>query len=923
MSNGAPPTAVRTRRETKHLAIVCEPGSYAAQHADDVARHAEHALQGILELLKIPGETLLRPHRITVVAGDTILRSGGPNGTGSDGLPNDGRRVNGARGGSVDALDADPAGSMSDLTTDIVTTVYTASTPAPGLGEHLARVVVHRLTAAVPLEDRQNDATTGTAEAQRFFIDGAARYLAHQAVHGGMSEPPELAGAQRLCLETAARRKWRLPVYQAMMRGPDAVDESELYLALQEVFSAYLVGRDGIGEFLRFLAGVRRDPNHSAEIIYGKTLELLEVEWIVALRGGAGRRMVSLWEFLHRVWRYLRPYPWRQVECVALMLIGSISTQVTPYQLRNLVDLLNNDTAKADPWGYGLAQLLWILMIMVISGLLNICSVIRLVYVVNVLGQNILRDLRVAYIDRINGLPVSYFAGSRTGDLMARFTSDMSHLADPLARTTAYSLYYIILIVISFFGLIGLSWQLTLAVLLVVPAYVLISRAIGPALQRVNRGRQERLAQINSHLEEMVISHPAVLIFNLQRFMRRRTSPEIHEFRRIEIKSDFLSAVFTEASDIADLVASRVVWLAGGALVLAQFDPSMRAMVGVMTVGTVVGFSNLMGRFVTPIHRMGSIYASVAVAAASLRRIEEVLTQPPEDLDVPVGGTDEPPTLSDRLTMENIDFAYGMTPTLQDISVSIPSGSSAAFVGPTGAGKTTLVNMIPRFYEPAAGVVRIDGRDIREFSLPALRSRIALVSQDNYLFSGTVRDNIAFGKLDATDEDIVAAARAAQIHDFIMSLPAGYDSVIGERGSRFSGGQRQRLAIARALLRDAPILILDEATSALDAETEHEVLEELAAVTVGKTVISITHRLALAMRSDVIYVLDKGRIVQTGTHDELLTQPGLYRKLFEDQNESLLKAGLVPSLRMGGGSEATAGSGDAGDAPAAPTPTRV
>jgi ABC-type multidrug transport system fused ATPase/permease subunit len=469
--------------------------------------------------------------------------------------------------------------------------------------------------------------------------------------------------------------------------------------------------------------------------------------------------------------------------------------------------------------------------------------------------------------------------------------------------------------------LIGLSWQLTLAVMLVVPAYILISRGIGPPIQRVNRGRQERLAQINSHLEEMVVSHPAVLIFNLQRFMRRRTSPEIHEFRRIEIKSDFLGAVFTEASDIADLVASRIVWLVGGALVLAQFDPSAKAMVGVITVGTVVGFSNLMGRFVTPIHRMGSIYASVAIAAASLRRIEEILNQLPENLDVPVDGTDEPPAVSEGLSMESIDFAYGLTPTLQDISVKIPAGTSAAFVGPTGAGKTTLVNMIPRFYEPSGGVVRIDGRDIREFALPALRSRIALVSQDDYLFNGTVRDNIALGRLGATDEQIVKAAKAARIHGFIMSLPAGYDTVIGERGGRLSGGQRQRLAIARALVRDAPILILDEATSALDAETEHEVLEELATATAGKTVISITHRLALAMRCDVIYVLDQGKIIQIGTHDELLIQPGLYRKLFEDQNESLLKAGLVPNLRMGAGSDGPVGAGDPGDAPTTSTPT--
>jgi ABC-type multidrug transport system fused ATPase/permease subunit len=207
--------------------------------------------------------------------------------------------------------------------------------------------------------------------------------------------------------------------------------------------------------------------------------------------------------------------------------------------------------------------------------------------------------------------------------------------------------------------------------------------------------------------------------------------------------------------------------------------------------------------------------------------------------------------------------------------------------------------MIPRFHEPSAGRVTIDGRDVREFSLPALRSRIGLVAQENFLFNATIRENIAMGKLDATDDEIVRAAKSARIHDFIMALPSGYDTIIGERGSRLSGGQRQRLAIARALLRDAPILILDEATSALDAETEAEILDELAEVTRGKTTISITHRLALAMRADRIHVMEAGRIVESGTHDELMARGGLYKKLFEDQNEML----LAPGARRNGTSD--------------------
>jgi ATP-binding cassette, subfamily B, bacterial len=866
MNDGGPALAAGTRRETAHLAVVCEPGSFAERNFAAVAADVERVFGRILKTLKIPSEAMLRPHRIVVVARDST--------------------------GASESV-------SSDLEADIITVSYGPNGAPSELGEHFARIVLHRLTAAITSDDRQSEAQSGTSEAQRFFTEGAARFIAHQAASGSRHQPPELLEAERTCVDAASQQKWRLPLYQAVVRGPDAVGDERLYGAMQESFGAYLVDRDGLHEYLRFLAGARRDPNHSAEIIYGKTLELLETEWIQALRGDIGRKLISLWGFLKKVWPWLKPYPWRQLECIALMLIGSISTQVTPYQLRNLIDLFSTEEVKTDPWEFGLTRISWILFVMIVAGVFNLCSIVRLVYVVNVLGQNILRDMRLQYIDKINGLNAGYFSRMRTGDLMARFSSDMARLADPLARTTAYSIYYLILIFVTFWGLVFLSWQLTLALLVVVPTYLMIGKVLGPKLQRVTRGRQERLAQVNSHLEEMVIAHPVIQIFNLQRFMRRRMNPEVEEFRRVEIRGDFLRAVFEEASDIADLLHFRLVLMIGSVLVLANYDPVVAAITGTTTIGTVIGFNNLMARFVNPIHRLGILYSGMAVAAAALRRIEEVLVQEPEDHGVPIGGTTEAPVVREGIAYEGVDFAYGLTPTLQDVSVKIPAGTSAAFVGPTGAGKTTLVNMLPRIYDPSSGTVKIDGRDIQEYALPSLRSRLALVSQETALFNATVRDNIRMGKLEATDDEIVAASKAACLHEFIMSLPAGYDTMVGERGNRFSGGQRQRLAIARALLRDAPILILDEATSALDAETEHEILEELSAVTAGKTVISITHRLALAMRSDVIYVLDQGKIVESGNHDQLLEHHGLYRKLFEDQNEALLQSGLLPTNGMG------------------------
>ena len=878
MGTGAPALASSSRHESAHFVLLCPPGSYADQHADALILEAERALKRIVRALQLRDDVALVPRKIILRAQEAIED---PAGTG--------RLLT--------------VGSSSQPDSDTVSTVYRPDSPAVGLAEHLARVVLHRAVEGPPDGARRNGALVGSAQVQRFFIEGVARYLAHQQRSGRswLSNPPwrdpklgtpdsGLAAEQR-CFDEAARESWRLPLYQAVTSGAGDGIDADLYAAMQEAFGGYLFERDGPREFLRFLAGARGDPNQSAEVIYGKSLELLEAEWLTGLRRGVGRKVVSLWEFIRLVWPYIRPYPWRFLECLGLIFISGILSQVSPFQFRNLIDLLGNDQAKADPWGYGLSQVLYIVGVLVGVGLVHISSVVRLVYVVNILGQNVLRDLRLAYIHRVNMLPAGYFGQMRTGDLMARFTSDMGRLADPLARTTTYSIYYIVMIVITTMSLILMSWQLTLVLLVVLPTYIALSRTLGPIIQRATRGRQERLAQINGHIQEVIFAHPIIQLFNLQHYLRRRMTPEIHEFRRVEIKADFLRAVFEEISDIADLITSRMVWTIGAVLVLASYDRTVAAVIGSTTIGTVVGFNLLMSRFLPSIHRLANSYASVAVAAASLRRVEEVLKQEPESLDVPANGTAEPPAVRHGIDIERVSFAYRTEPVLKDISVTIPAGSSTAFVGPTGAGKTTLVNMVPRFYDPDSGSVKIDGRDIREYALPALRGQMALVSQENFLFNATVRENIAMGKLGATDDEIIAAARAARIHHFIINLPSGYDTIIGERGTRLSGGQRQRVAIARALVRNAPILILDEATSALDAETEHEILEELAETTRGKTTISITHRLALAMRADTIHVMEAGEIVQSGSHDELMAKGGLYKRLFEEQNEFLLATG--------------------------------
>jgi ABC-type multidrug transport system fused ATPase/permease subunit len=529
------------------------------------------------------------------------------------------------------------------------------------------------------------------------------------------------------------------------------------------------------------------------------------------------------------------------------------------------------------------ARILRLVLALLGANLISAGTQVLLVYYVNVLGQNVLRDFRLRYLDRVNGLSATNFNRTSTGDLQARFLSDLVRLADPMTQIVSYSIYHIVFLVAVVWAMFLLSWQLTLVLIAASPLYVAIAAWLGPKLQRATRTRQERLAQLNSDLKQMVDAHPLIQIGNLQRFLRRRSEPGIEHSRRIEIRTDFYTGLFAETLSMVDQFFAKLVYLVGG--ILAVF--------GIITVGTILAFVTQTQRGIARMHSLLNIYRYVALSAAVLQRVEEVLKFEVEPLDhEPEGArlrSNGRP--SSTVEFDGVWFSYnGADQILRDVTLKIPAGGNVAFVGPTGSGKSTLVSMVPRFYDPTRGEIRIDGVPTTSIPLTTLRAEIGMVSQDTFLFNMSIRENIGLGKLGATDEEIEAAAKRARIHNFIMSLPSGYHTLVGERGSRLSGGQRQRLAVARALLRNPSILILDEATSALDAETEREILDELEESTRDKTVISVTHRLTLAMRCDRIFVVDQGEIVEAGTHAELMLRKGVYRKLFEDQNHIILEA---------------------------------
>jgi len=661
-------------------------------------------------------------------------------------------------------------------------------------------------------------------------------------------------------------------------------------------------------EFIRETAG--GDISYASAVAYGKYIEGLTVEWIeFQLKLGTGRKTVGWLHFLKRSLPYFRPYPGLVAWCMALVFITSIVAQFSPFLIRDITDTIalqpDAPAVTQEPWtDLGLAmegvahflgqdpdevrliktaRIIRLVLALLGANLLAAGTQILLVYYVNVLGQNVLRDFRLRYLDRVNGLSATNFNRTSTGDLQARFLSDLVRLADPMTQIVSYSIYHIVFLIAVIWAMFLLSWQLTLVLVVASPLYIAIAAWLGPKLQRATRARQERLAQLNADLKQMVDAHPLIQIGNLQRFLRRRSEPGIEHSRRVEIRSDFYTGLFAETLQMVDQFFGKLVYLVGG--ILAVF--------GIITVGTILAFVTQTTRGISRMHSLLNIYRYVALSAAVLQRVEEVLKFEVEPLEetperAPIRPNWQP---SSTVQFDGVWFSYnGADQILRNVSLEIPAGDSVAFVGPTGAGKSTLVNMVPRFYDPTEGEIRIDGVPTTNIALPALRAEIGLVSQDTFLFNMTIRENIGLGKLGATDDEIITAAKRARIHEFIMSLPSGYHTLVGERGSRLSGGQRQRIAVARALLRNPSILILDEATSALDAETEREILEELDEVTRDKTVISITHRLALAMRADRIYVVDRGEIAESGTHAELMVNGGVYRKLFDDQNQIIIAA---------------------------------
>jgi ATP-binding cassette, subfamily B, bacterial len=572
---------------------------------------------------------------------------------------------------------------------------------------------------------------------------------------------------------------------------------------------------------------------------------------------------------VRRILTLFKPYRARLAVVGVLVAASSLATVATPFLLKETLDV-------AIPQGRtGLLSLLALGMILsaVLSGVFGVLQTL----ISTTVGQRVMHDLRTAVYGRLQRMSLAFFTRTRTGEVQSRIANDIGGMQATVTSTATSLVSNFTSVVATIIAMVALDWRLTVVSLLLLPVFVWISRRVGNERKKITTQRQKQMAAMAATVTESLSVSGILLGRTMGRSdsLTRSFSEESEQLVDLEVRSNMAGRWRMAVIGIVMSAMPAVIyWAAGVTLQLGGPDVSL---------GTIVAFVSLQQGLFRPAVSLLATGVQIQTSLALFQRIFEYL-----DLPIDITERDNPVHLDQikgEVRFEKVVFRYdndddkAVRPVLDGIDVTVPAGGSLAVVGPTGAGKSTLGYLVPRLYDVTGGRVTLDGVDVRDLDFDTLARAVGVVSQETYLFHATVADNLRFAKPDATDEELHAAARAAQIHDHITALPDGYDTVVGERGHRFSGGEKQRLAIARTILRDPPVLILDEATSALDTRTERAVQEAIDALSANRTTLTIAHRLSTIRGADQIVVLDSGQVAERGTHDELLEWNGRYAAL--------------------------------------------
>ena len=582
---------------------------------------------------------------------------------------------------------------------------------------------------------------------------------------------------------------------------------------------------------------------------------------------------------LWRCYGYLRPYWVFAASALLAMLGGNVVNMLAPQLIRTSID--HGIGEKNTPvLGWAVLSLL---------GLTLVKGVLTFVQgrFSETAGQSVAYDLRGRIQRKLTELSFAFHNQAETGELLSRAVQDVERIRMITGRATIRMINSLVVLVVTAAILLWMNPQLALFAVAAIPLLSWRALYFGRRARPLSLAIQRQLAVLTTRLEQNLRGARVVKAFVQEQAEMQRFDRENEKWFAVSAQSVRLAAVNQPIMNlIANLATVLIIWYGGMLVSRAQ-----------LTIGELVAFTTYLAQLIQPIRVLGQVIPLLAMGAAAGERIFEILDAVPDVRDAP--GAKPMPPIKGHVSFDHASFAYGKRPVIKDVSLEALPGQVIALLGPTGSGKSTIISLIPRFYDPTAGRVLIDGHDIRQFTLTSLRSQIGIVLQDTTLFATTVRENIAFGSPEATDGQIIEAAKAAQAHDFIVQTPDGYNTQVGERGVTLSGGQKQRLAIARALLTDPRILILDDATSSVDTGTEHLIQQALEHLMRGRTTFVIAHRLSTLLQADQILVLDQSGIVARGTHATLLQTSSLYADIYRRQFAQDTRDGVPVSLSDG------------------------